>query len=88
MGIIDESRATVDQYTKFQSFNAPSSTTKLDSSSTLQMPSTMTHEQNNQIYEILRRKAEEERAAAAEKAKPELEKAKLEIELMRKESNT
>lgn len=43
-------------------------------------PSSMTHEQNEQIFKIMRRKAMEERTAAAKKAE-------LELELMRKESD-
>ena len=44
------------------------------------MPSSITYKQSNQIFEILQWKAEEERVAATEKAA-------LEKELMRKESD-
>lgn len=46
----------------------------------------MAYKKHNQIYEILRQKADEERAAVAKKAKLEVEKAKLKLELIRKNS--
>lgn len=52
----------------------------------MQVLLTMAYKKHNQIYEILRQKADEERAAVAKKAKLEVEKAKLKLELIRKNS--
>lgn len=52
----------------------------------MQVLLTMAYKKHNQIYEILRQKADEERAAVAKKAKLEVEKAKLKLGLIRKNS--
>ena len=58
----------------------PTSSSTPESSATLQVPSSMTQEQNEQIFEIRRQQAEDERAAAGRKFD-------LELELMRRESD-